>query len=290
LLSWLRSVIEDPRTDRIILWLIVLNAITLGLETSESVMSRHGTWLRLLDRLIIGIFVIEILARLVVQRLAFFKQGWNLFDALVVSIALAPATSGFSVIRALRVLRVLRLVTAVPALQRVVGGFIKALPGMGSIVLLIALIFYVSSVMAVNLYGKEFPDLFGTLGASLFTLFTIMTLEGWVEGVVNPIMERHPNAWLFFIPFIIFTTFMVLNLFIGIIVNAIQEEHAAAEAAERQVEREAERSMLHAETMPVMRAIDEIKEEMLALRELVSVATARREGKAAVRNEREESP
>ncbi|HEY7764600.1 MAG TPA: ion transporter [Aestuariivirgaceae bacterium] len=290
MLSWLRSVIEDPRTDRIILWLIVLNAITLGLETSESVMSRHGTWLRLLDRLIIGIFVIEILARLVVQRLAFFKQGWNLFDALVVSIALAPATSGFSVIRALRVLRVLRLVTAVPALQRVVGGFIKALPGMGSIVLLIALIFYVSSVMAVNLYGKEFPDLFGTLGASLFTLFTIMTLEGWVEGVVNPIMERHPNAWLFFIPFIIFTTFMVLNLFIGIIVNAIQEEHAAAEAAERQVEREAERSMLHAETMPVMRAIDEIKEEMLALRELVSVATARREGKAAVRNEREESP
>jgi voltage-gated sodium channel len=150
LLSWLRSVIEDPRTDRIILCLIVLNAITLGLETSESVMNRHGTWLRLLDRVIIGIFVLEILARLVVQRLAFFKQGWNLFDAFVIGVALAPATSAFSVIRALRVLRVLRLVTAVPALQRVVGGFIKALPGMGSIVLLIALIFYVSSVMAVK--------------------------------------------------------------------------------------------------------------------------------------------
>jgi voltage-gated sodium channel len=288
LLSWLRSVIENPRTDRIILWLIVLNAVTLGLETSESVMSRYGTLLKLVDRLIIGIFVVEILGRLIVQRLAFFKQGWNLFDAFVIGIALAPATSAFSVIRALRVLRVLRLVTAVPALQRVVGGFIKALPGMGSIVLLIALIFYVSSVMAVNLYGRDYPHLFGTLGASLYTLFTIMTLEGWVEGVVNPIMERHPNAWLFFIPFIIFTTFMVLNLFIGIIVNAIQEEHAAVEAAERQVEREAERSMLHAETLPVIRMIDELKEEILALRATVSARAGARDGTATIRDERED--
>jgi voltage-gated sodium channel len=266
LFSWLRNVIEDPRTDRLILGLIVLNAITLGLETNERVMSHYGTWLRLLDRAIIGIFVVEISARLIVQRMAFFKQGWNLFDAFVIGIALAPATSAFSVVRALRVLRVLRLITAVPALQRVVGGFVKALPGMGSIILLIALIFYVSAVMAVNLYGRDYPDLFGTLGTSLFTLFTIMTLEGWVEGVVNPIMLTHPNAWLFFIPFIIFTTFMVLNLFIGIIVNAIQEEHAAAEAAEREVERRAERDMFHAETVPLARTIGEIREEIIALR------------------------
>lgn len=274
MLSWLHKVIEDPRTDRLILGLIVLNAITLGLETSESVMTRYGTWLKVLDRVVIGIFVVEILARLIVQRLAFFRQGWNLFDAVVVGIALAPATSAFSVIRALRVLRVLRLITAVPALQRVVGGFIKALPGMGSIVLLIALIFYVSAVMAVNLYGSEYPHLFGTLGGSLFTLFTIMTLEGWVEGVVNPIMARHPNAWLFFIPFIIFTTFMVLNLFIGIIVNAIQEEHAAAEAAEREVERQterqAERDMFHAETVPLTRMIGDLKQEISELREEIS--------------------
>jgi voltage-gated sodium channel len=286
LLSWLRKVIEDPRTDRVILGLIVLNAITLGIETSESAMRHYGTWLRVLDRLVIGIFVVEILARLIVRRLAFFKDGWNLFDAVVVGIALAPATSAFSVVRALRVLRVLRLVTAVPALQRVVGGLIKALPGMGSIILLIALIFYVSAVMAVNLYGREYPHLFGTLGASLFTLFTIMTLEGWVEGVVNPIMQQHPNAWLFFIPFIIFTTFTVLNLFIGIIVNAIQEEHARAEAVEREAERQIERDMMHAETVPLTQKIGELREEILALREEISTTAEARGSKPTIPDER----
>jgi voltage-gated sodium channel len=286
LLAALRKIIQDPRTDRFIMGLIVLNAITLGIETSEYAMRNFGTLLTLIDRIVIGIFVVEILARLLVQRLAFFKDGWNSFDAFVVGMALAPATSAFSVLRALRVLRVLRLITAVPALQRVVGGLIKALPGMGSILLLIGLIFYVSAVMAVNLYGKEYPHLFGSLGTSLYTLFTIMTLEGWVEGVVNPIMERHPRAWLFFIPFIIFTTFTVLNLFIGIIVNAMQEEHAKDEALERQAERQVERDMMHAETVPLAQKLDELKGEILALREEIAAiaeprvsAPAKREGR-----------
>lgn len=175
-------------------------------------MTNFGALLTAIDRFVIGVFVIEILARLIVQRGRFFRDGWNIFDVFVVGIALAPATAAFSVLRALRVLRLLRLITAVPALQRVVGGLIGALPGMGSILLLIALIFYVCAVMAVNLYGAQYPELFGTLGASLFTLFTIMTLEGWVERVVNPIMETHPYAWLFFIPFFIITTFWVLAL------------------------------------------------------------------------------
>jgi voltage-gated sodium channel len=248
LLDWLRRIIENPWTDRVIMGLIVLNAFTLGLETSERAMASIGPFLTALDRIVIAVFVVEILSRLTVQRWAFFKNGWNIFDVIVVGIALAPATAAFSVLRALRVLRLLRLITAVPSLQRVVGGLIGALPGMGSILLLIALVFYVSAVMAVNLYGDEYPDLFGTLGKSLFTLFTIMTLEGWVEGVVNPIMAKHPYAWLFFIPFIIVTTFWVLNLFIGIIVNAMQEEHAKAEAEERK----AERGLIHDETAPLV--------------------------------------
>ncbi len=255
MMEWLRKVVQDRRTERVIMALIVLNAVTLGLETSASVMAKFGPALVVIDRIIIAIFVIEILARLAVQRGAFFRDGWNIFDVIVVGIALAPATAAFSVLRALRVLRLLRLITAVPALQRVVGGLIGALPGMGSIVLLIGLVFYVSAVMAVNLYGKEFPELFGTLGASLYTLFTIMTLEGWTNDVVNPIMSRHPYAWLFFIPFIVITTFWVLNLFIGIIVNAMQEEHAKAEA-----------EMVHDETLPILRAIEELKAEIAALR------------------------
>ncbi len=264
-MDWLRRIVEDPRTERFIMALIVLNAITLGLETSATAMENFGTLLTVIDRLVIMVFVIEILARFAVQRGAFFKDGWNWFDMTVVGIALAPATAAFSVLRALRVLRLLRLITAVPALQRVVGGLIGALPGMGSILLLIALIFYVCAVMAVTLYGAQYPELFGTLGASLFTLFTIMTLEGWVEGVVNPIMETNPYAWLFFIPFIIITTFWVLNLFIGIIVNAMQEEHSKAEAEERQ----AERAMMQDETTPLLQELRQIKAELAALRKEV---------------------
>lgn len=264
-MDWLRRIVEDPRTERFIMALIVLNAVTLGLETSATAMENFGTLLTVIDRLVIMVFVIEILARFAVQRGAFFKDGWNWFDMTVVGIALAPATAAFSVLRALRVLRLLRLITAVPALQRVVGGLIGALPGMGSILLLIALIFYVCAVMAVNLYGAQYPELFGTLGASLFTLFTIMTLEGWVEGVVNPIMETNPYAWLFFIPFIIITTFWVLNLFIGIIVNAMQEEHSKAEAEERQ----AERAMMQDETTPLLQEMRQIKAELAALRKEV---------------------
>jgi voltage-gated sodium channel len=258
MLQWLRNVVHDRRTERFIMALIILNAVTLGLETSASVMAKYGHVLVVIDRIVIAIFVAEILARFAVQRWAFFRDGWNIFDVIVVGIALAPATAAFSVLRALRVLRLLRLITAVPALQRVVGGLIGALPGMGSIVLLIGLVFYVSAVMAVNLYGKQFPELFGTLGTSLYTLFTIMTLEGWTNDVVNPIMERHPYAWLFFIPFIVVTTFWVLNLFIGIIVNAMQEEHAKAEA-----------EMMHDETAPIIRELQELKTEIAALREEV---------------------
>jgi voltage-gated sodium channel len=262
LMEWLRRIVEDPRTDRFIMSLIILNAVTLGLQTSRLMMEQIGPFLTVLDRLILTVFVAEILARIAVQRSAFFRDGWNIFDVIVIGIALAPATEAFSVLRALRVLRLMRLITAVPTLRRVVGGLITALPGMGSIILLISLIYYVCAVMAVNLYGAEFPQLFGTLGASLFTLFTIMTLEGWVDQVVRPVMDKHPFAWLFFIPFIIGTTFTVLNLFIGIIVNAMQEEHAKAEAAER----EAEREMVHEETAPLVREIKELKEEIMALR------------------------
>lgn len=266
LLEWLRGIIADPRTERAVMALIVLNAVTLGIETSRTAQAHFGPLLDVVDRAVIAMFVVELTARIAVQRLAFFRDGWNIFDFIVVGVALAPETQAFSVLRALRVLRLFRLITAVPTLQRVVGGLIAALPGMGSILLLIALIYYVCAVMAVNLYGKEFPELFGSLGASLFTLFTIMTLEGWVDGVVRPIMATHPYAWLFFIPFIVGTAFMVLNLFIGIIVNAMQEEYAKAEAAERAAERE----MIQEEAAPLAREIKELKAEIAALRREVA--------------------
>jgi voltage-gated sodium channel len=273
-MQWLRQIVNDPRTDRIIMGFIILNAVTLGIETSQTAMARFGTVLDIIDNIVIAIFVIELAARLVVYRTDFFKDGWNVFDFIVVGIALAPATQAFSVLRALRILRVMRLITAVPTLRRVVAGLITSLPGMGSIFLLLMLIYYVFAVMAVNLYGAEFPDLFGTLPKSLFTLFTIMTLEGWVEGVVKPIMDKHPYAWLFFIPFIIGTTFTVLNLFIGVIVGAMQEEHEKAAKAEL----EAEREILEEETAPLVREIRQLKAEVVALRREVTEGLSAKSG------------
>lgn len=221
-LAYLGKIIEHPRTQHIILILILINALLLGLETSPSVMSRFGTLLRLMDQAILAVFVIEILIRILVHRLAFFRDPWSLFDFLVIGIALLPATGQFSVLRALRVLRVLRVLTVVPSMRRVVAALLGAIPGLASIALVLGIIYYVFAVIATNLFASSFPAWFGNLGRSLYTLFQIMTLESWSMGIARPVMDQHPLAWMFFITFILIATFTMLNLFIAIIVNAMQ--------------------------------------------------------------------
>lgn len=165
------------------------------------------------------------LAKLFAYRLRFFRDGWNIFDFVIVGVSLVPAAQGFSALRALRILRVLRLVSAAPRLRRVVEGFITALPGMASVFSLMALIFYIGSVISTKLFAASFPDWFGTLGLSAYSLFQIMTLESWSMGIVRPVMEVYPLAWMFFIPFIMVTTFAVVNLLVGLIVNSMQDAH-----------------------------------------------------------------
>jgi voltage-gated sodium channel len=225
-MAMLERLLKHSRTERVILTLIIINAITLGLETSPSAMAAIGPGLIAIDRIILTVFVLELAARLVVHRLSFFRDPWGVFDLAVVGIALVPATGSLSVLRALRVLRVLRLITAVPSLQRVVGGLVSALPGMGSIMLLLALILYVFAVMATKLFGQTNPEQFGSLGATAYTLFQIMTFDDWSGGIVKPLAEHHPYAIAFFLVFILLSTFMALNLFIGVIVNAIDAEMA----------------------------------------------------------------
>ena len=226
--AWL----EDGHTQRVLIALIVINAVVLGLETSRTVMDAMGSWLLALDRAILAVFVVEIALRLAVHRLSFFRDPWSVFDFSVVAIALIPASGPLAVLRALRVLRVLRLVTLVPSMKRVVGGLLAALPGLGSVVAIIGLIFYVAAVVATGLFAQAFPQWFGTLGASAFTLFQVMTLESWSMGIVRPVMAVYPWAWAFFLIFILASTFTLLNLFIAVIVNAIQHENQAAAAAE----------------------------------------------------------
>jgi voltage-gated sodium channel len=249
--SWrarLRAVVESKAFERTVVAIIVANALTLGLETSASAMALAGPLLLALDRAALVFFCVELAIRIVAHGPSFFRGPWNLFDFAIVAISLAPASEGFQVLRALRILRALRLLSVVPQMRRVVEALLAALPGMGSVVALLALVFYVFAVMATKLFGPSFPDWFGSIGASLYTLFQIMTLESWSMGIVRPVMEKYPQSWLFFVPFILITTFAVLNLFIALIVNAMQKVHQS-EALEETI------AVDHVRVMAELRAI-----------------------------------
>jgi voltage-gated sodium channel len=228
--SWtqrLRLLVESFQFTTFITLVILLNAVTLGLETWPPAMEAAGGFLIAFDRIVLAIFVIEMLAKLIVYRLGFFRSGWNIFDLTIVIIALIPASGPLAVLRALRILRVLRLLSVVPQMRSVVSALIGALPGMGSIAAVMSVVFYISAVLATNLFGDAFPDWFGSIGASAFSLFQIMTLESWSMGIVRPVMEVYPWAWAFFVPFILVTTFAVLNLVVAVIVNSMQALHDA---------------------------------------------------------------
>lgn len=219
-----------------IIVVILINAVVLGLETSDTVMAQAGGLIIAIDTLCLAIFVVEIALKLVAQGGRFFLRGWNIFDFVIVGISLVPTAQGLSVLRALRILRVLRIVSALPSIRRVVTGLLNAIPGMSSILFLLTLINYIFAVLTTKLYGASHPEFFGTIGASFFTLFQIMTLEGWSGEIVRPVMEKHPYAWAVFVPYIVVVTFAVLNLFIGIVVDAMQSQ--ADEARDEESERE----------------------------------------------------
>lgn len=254
----LQQLVESRGFQNFIIAVIVVNSITLGLETSPTVMAQAGSVLLALDRIALAIFVVEIVLKLIVYRLRFFRSGWNIFDFSIVAITIAPVGEGVAVLRSLRILRALRLISVLPSMRKVVSALLKALPGMGSVVSLLLLIFYVGSVMATKLFGADFPEWFGSIGASLYTLFQIMTLESWSMGIVRPVMEAHPLAWIFFIIFILLTTFAVLNLFIAIMVDAM--------SATEHVEQEETRTLVVEEHQAVMSELQAIRAELALLR------------------------
>jgi voltage-gated sodium channel len=220
--TFLERKLESDTTQRALVVLILVNAVVLGLETHPA-LAAFSTLFFALDRLCLLVFAAEMITKLILYRWRFFRSGWNCFDFFVVSIALIPAAGPLAVLRTLRVLRVLRLLTVVPSLRRVVAAFLQAIPGLGSVILVMSIFFYVAAVLATRLFGQTHPEFFGSLGGSLYTLFQIMTLESWSMGIVRPVMEQHPWAWCFFIPFIFMATFTILNLFIGIIVSTMQD-------------------------------------------------------------------
>ena len=219
----LKIIVESGLFQNFIIAIIILNGISMGMETSKDIMNSIGTFINIFDKLVITIFTIEIAMRIYVYKFPFFKNGWNLFDFFIVAISLVPSSAGFEILRILRVLRLFRLVTVVPQMRKIVLALVSVIPGMASIAGLLTLLFYIFAIMATQLYGETFPAWFGTLGESFYTLFQIMTLESWSMGIVRPIMETHPYAWVFFVPFIFIVTFVMINLIIAIVLDAMNE-------------------------------------------------------------------
>jgi voltage-gated sodium channel len=256
----------SPLFQRVVIGLILFNAVTLGLETSESVMESWGGLLHAIDTVLLVLFTVELAIRIYAFRDRFFRDPWGLFDFVIVAISWVPDSGPLAVLRALRVLR---LVSIVPSLRNVVEAMLGALPGMGSIVLLMLLIYYVFAVMAVKLFGEVMPEQFGDLGSAALTLFQLMAMDDF-GNVVRQAMEHKPLAWLFFFPFTLIATFVVLNLFIGVIVDSIQtlrEQRGGAEAASAQLAAEAARSDAHLDAQALLAELRALRAEVRALRD-----------------------
>ncbi len=260
---------EGRSAQNFITTLIVLNALTLGLETDGTFADPTQQILEVFDGIVLTVFCIELLAKLLYRRLGFFKNGWNVFDFIIVGIALLPSSGPLSILRALRIFRALRLLSIVPSMRKVTQALLTAIPGIVSVGSIILLIFYIFAVLATNFFGAEFPAWFGNIGRSMFTLFQIMTLESWSMGIVRPVMDVHGWAWLFFVPFILITSFAVLNLFIGIIVDAMQNQSGE------------EHQVLHEENLELKTESTEIRQELMALRQDIKDLKAFLESRAS---------
>ncbi|MEV0231264.1 ion transporter [Nonomuraea sp. NPDC050786] len=249
--------LAHPAFQRFIVGVILLNAATLGLETFPAVVAVHGHLLTAVDHVALYIFAAELLAKIYVERSRFVRDPWNIFDTLIVGIALLPHSGGLSVLRSLRILRALRLLSVVPSLRRVVSALLRAMPGMSSIVVLLGLVLYVAAVMATKLYGDTAPHRFGTLPTSLFTLYQTMTGDDW-GNIAREVMSRHPSAWIFFTIFILICTFVILNLFMAVVVSAMDEESAE--------ERAVLEDTTTAQTQRILDELAELRKEVAALR------------------------
>lgn len=224
--------------------IIIGNAITIGLQTFPAVEQSAGTLLTWLDNLVLGIFTLELLCRLYFERMAFFRSGWNWFDLLIVSIGYLPNNGTFTVFRLLRILRVLRLISVIPQLRIMIDAMLKSIPSLGWIVLFTLNVNYIFAVIGMHLYGKDFPNYFGTLPKSMYTMFELLTLSGW-NSLARQISENHPYYFLFFIPYILGAAYIILNFSMGVLVNSMrlaQMEHAEKE----QQTQETAKDQLHA--------------------------------------------
>ncbi len=222
----LQNFIENKFVTNFILAVIIFNSIVLGLLTYPQICNKFGTFLHNSCTVCVIIFTIEIFIKLYVYGKNFFKDGWNNFDFILVAMSWIPtggAFSSFRAFRVLRALRALRLVTRLNRLKIIVQAIIESIPNVGWASLLLLLIFYIFSIMGTTMFAEAFPEFFGSIGKSMYSLFQIMTLESWSMGIARPVIAVFPAAWIYFISFILSSSFIVMNVIVGVVVNAIGE-------------------------------------------------------------------
>ena len=269
MVSFCARIVHSSEFKKAIIAVIFLAAIVIGLETSASIVVSHGRLLRLLDQIILAIFVIEILVKLIAESPRpwnFFRDPWNVFDFVIVTICLLPLDSEFAaVLRITRVLRVLRLVTTLPKLQLLVGALLKSIPSMGYVALLLSVLFYIYGVTGVFFFSNADPLHFGTLGSAILTLFGVITLEGWTALMYDLLRGSSEvssiKVIVYFISFVLFGTMIMLNLFIGVIMNSMQEIHHEQAVAQLDSKTSA------AELQSIEMDLDALKTRLRATRE-----------------------
>lgn len=261
----IKQFVELNSFQSFIIILIVFNSITIGMETSSVIMETFGNTLLLIDKIILAIFIIEILLKIYAYGFSFFKSGWNIFDFAIVGIALLPASGTLAVLRSLRIFRSLRLIKNLPRLRFIVESLLLSLPSIGWIFLLLTLVFYVFSVIGTKLFSVSFPEWFGTLWATMFSLFQIMTLEGWAE-IAREVMKKYPLSNLYFISFILIASYTTLNIFIAIVVNTMAEIQQKISAQET----EKLGDIIQDENEELRNDIKNLKEQIIRLEEKLS--------------------
>ena len=259
----LAKFLETDRFQKFIVYLIILNSILIGLETSPRYMEQFGHIIDQVDLIILGIFIIEIALKVYAFRLNFFKSAWNIFDASVILISILPAAGSFAVFRALRILRTLRLLKNIPKLRIIIESLLLAVPSIGWITVLLLIIFYIFAVIGTNIFGPDYPEYFGNLGESFYTLFQIMTLESWSSAIARPITDGAPFSALYFVSFILIATYTTLNIFIAIVVNTMNELHHR----DLQEEEEHIKNFIKEENSDLINRLDQLKSDIHSIKQ-----------------------
>ncbi len=276
-MSKVKKFVENQAFQNFILGVIVFNCVLMGLQTSAVLTAKCGDLLNLLDNICLGIFIVELGLKIIAYNKNFLKDGWNIFDTIIVLMSLFSSMAFLSSLRIFRIFRVFRslkalksfrgfrMISSLKKLQVIIMAIAKSLPSIAWTGGLLLLVYYIFALMGVSFFGAAFPEWFGDLGKTMYTLFQVMTLESWSMGIARPVMEAYPAAWLYFVPFVLISSFIVMNVVVGIVVNAISDvtandkQEEIKDSAEENNENKSDRIQLE------MQAIREHMENLEAL-------------------------